>query len=282
MGTEQSTALAPQTETKPARLPAVDNGLADAFLNPARFEQLQRGAKVFADSDLVPDHMRGKVSNCVIALALAYEMGESPITVMQAINVVKGHAGWSAQYMIARLNRSGIIRGRLQWRIETVKGDMLVTAFATMTDTGEMTESPTVSLAMAKAEGWDRNPKYQSMPEVMLRYRAATFFVRMNCPEVMYGYHTTDEIEDVEAAGGGQRPALRRGGADLGSVLGMAGADPDVIDVGQPDPAPVPADAVTDEAGAAVKDPPEAAPEPRRTRRAQSTPTDTDGQPSLV
>jgi hypothetical protein len=34
------------------------------------------------------------------------------------------------------------------------------------------------------------------MPQVMLRYRAASFFSRMNCPEISMGIYTTDEIID--------------------------------------------------------------------------------------
>ena len=33
-------------------------------------------------------------------------------------------------------------------------------------------------MKMARQEGWTKNSKYQSMPELMLRNRAATFFGR--------------------------------------------------------------------------------------------------------
>jgi hypothetical protein len=52
---------------------------------------------------------------------------------------------------------------------------------------------------MAKAEGWiDKNgSKWKTMPEQMLMYRAATFFCRVFCPEVLAGVQTSDEITDI-------------------------------------------------------------------------------------
>ena len=35
------------------------------------------------------------------------------------------------------------------------------------------------------------------MPEQMLMYRAASFFARTYCPEVLMGFSTADEVEDI-------------------------------------------------------------------------------------
>jgi len=278
-GNGESTALAPVTQqqiAKAPRPPAEDNGLADVFLNPARFEQMQRGAKVFSDSDLVPDHMRGKVANCIIALALAREMGASPLAVMQAIHFVRGKAGWSAQYMIARANQSGVFRGRISWRIDG-KGDaMRVTAFATLADTGEVVEAE-ASMEMARAEGWTANTKYKSMPDVMLRYRSATFLIRLYCPEVMHGYRTADEIEDMAAAGREpeRRATVAAEDVDLTTIVEIQSAEPartpdgaTAVDELRRQAAGVTVDGarVVDEQGNPLPDPPETAEPPRRPR----------------
>lgn len=161
-------------------------------------------ARMFALSPLIPESLRGNnydvaVANCLIALELAQVMDEAPLVVMQNIHIVKGKAGFAAQYMIARANSSGVFRGRINWRIEG-KGDALsVTAYATVADTGEEV-SFTADMAMAKAEGWTSNSKYRTMPELMLRYRSATFLVRLYAPDVMLGYHTAEEYQDVSAS----------------------------------------------------------------------------------
>ena len=71
-----------------------------------RFNLMQREARLFASSPLIPAHLRqgGEVqaqANCYIALKLAKTMGEDPLVVLQNIHIVSGKAGFSAQYMIA-------------------------------------------------------------------------------------------------------------------------------------------------------------------------------------
>lgn len=173
----------------------------------ARFDLMQREARLFANSPLIPQHLRQggetqAVANCYIALKLARTMGEDPLVVLQNIHVVNGKAGFATQYMIARANASGIFHGRIDWRIDrSDQSNLTVTAFATLKDTGQEV-SVTVDMAMAKAEGWTKNPKYNSMPEVMLRYRSAAFLVRFYAPDVMLGYQTTEEVEDVTISHG--------------------------------------------------------------------------------
>ena len=55
---------------------------------------------------------------------------------------------------------------------------------------------------MAQAEGWvnKNGSKWKTMPQVMLRYRAASFFSRMNCPELSNGLYTTDEVIEIADA----------------------------------------------------------------------------------
>lgn len=170
-----------------------------------RFALRQRQARMFAMSPLIPEHLRKgppevAMSNCYIALTLAEAMGEVPLIVMQNIHVVNGKAGFASQYMIARANSSGVFKGRIDWRIDRSNPQNLsVTAFAFLKETGDEV-SVTCDMAMAVAEGWTKNPKYKSMPEVMLRYRSAAFLVRFYAPDVMLGYQTVEEVSDVAMA----------------------------------------------------------------------------------
>ena len=69
-------------------------------------------------------------------------------------------------------------------------------------------EGPPVSLSMAIKDGWfHRNDsKWQTMPEVMLKYRAATFFGRLYAPELLMGLQTIEELEDI-TGGSASEPA---------------------------------------------------------------------------
>ena len=169
------------------------------FASPERFEFAQRAARAFAESDLVPKHFQGKLSNCMLALNIAERMGEEPLHVFQNLIVIHGRPGWMTQYMIARANMSGIFRGRISWKSEGAGEKLVVQAYAKLADTGE-TVSAETSMAMAKAEGWTKNDKYRSMPEHMLRFRAAAMLIRLYAPEVMLGYQTAEELEDIRAA----------------------------------------------------------------------------------
>lgn len=164
------------------------------FSDTGRFALAQRAATVFANSQLVPPHLRGKVADCVIALNIAERLGEDPLTIMQSIYVVSGKAGWSSSYMIARINQSGSIKGRITWDVVGKGKDLEVTAKATLADTGEVVTA-TASMQMAMAEGWTSNKKYSSMPDLMLRYRSASMLQRLYFPEVMLGMRTAEELE---------------------------------------------------------------------------------------
>jgi hypothetical protein len=66
--------------------------------------------------------------------------------------------------------------------------------------TGQIVNGPLVNWAMVKAEAWDSKPgsKWKSMPDLMFRYRAAALFARTECPEVLQGLQTTEEVQDVK------------------------------------------------------------------------------------
>lgn len=55
-------------------------------------------------------------------------------------------------------------------------------------------------MEMAKAEGWldKAGSKWKTMPELMMRYRAAAFFGRLYAPEITMGMHTTEEVIDIQ------------------------------------------------------------------------------------
>ncbi len=171
-------------------------GSGDMLLQKDTFEQAYRAAKLFASSKLVPQHLQGKEADCFIALHIARRMQEDPLMVMQNLYIVSGKPGWAAQYMIARANRSGIFKGRITWDNKGSGETLEVTAKATLAETGEVV-SASVNMKMAKAEGWTKNAKYQSMPEHMFKYRSATMLIRLYAPEVMLGYQTIEEIETL-------------------------------------------------------------------------------------
>ena len=167
-------------------------GTADSF------ELLQRQAKLLSSSELVPKEFQGKLANCVIALEMANRIGASPMAVLQNLFIVHGKPSWSSQFIIAALNSTGAF-SPLRFAITGEGEKRTCVAWAVEKETGERLESPPVSIEMAKKEGWlgKSGSKWQTMPELMLRYRAATLFGRLYAPQILMGMRTMEETQDI-------------------------------------------------------------------------------------
>lgn len=163
--------------------------------------ELTKWANSLAKSALVPKHFQGNPANCFIAIDFARHMRLPVLAVMRGTYVVHGSLGFSAEFTVARINASGKFDEPLTYEEEgsIAKGDYRVRCTAPIK--GKVFKGPWVSLEMAKAEGWTKNAKYQTMPDVMLGNRAATFFGRRCAPETLFGVQTVEELEDMAASG---------------------------------------------------------------------------------
>ena len=165
------------------------------FNSAGAFELAQRMSKALSSSSIVPNAYQGNVGNCMIALEMASRLNASPLMVMQNLHIINGRPAWGSQYIIAMINQSRKYKTELQFEIKGQGDARSCTAFV-LDKNDHRVEGPTISIQMAKAEGWyDKNgSKWKTMPDVMLRYRAAAFFGRLNCPEMIMGIYTRDEV----------------------------------------------------------------------------------------
>lgn len=164
------------------------------------FELSQRAAKVLSQSTLVPKEYQGNLPNCIIALNMASRMLADPLMVMQNLYIVHGRPGWSSQFLISTFNTSGRFSAlRYEWTGKPNADEWGCKAWAVEKATGEKLEGSTVTIALAKKEGWysKSGSKWQTMPQQMLMYRAASWFVRAYAPELAMGMHTEEEIYDT-------------------------------------------------------------------------------------
>lgn len=160
------------------------------------FETAQRQAKALSASDLVPQQYKNNVANTLVALEIANRIGASPLMVMQNLNIIHGRPSWGSSFIIAAINGSGKFTA-LRFVGDLAKG---IKAVCQEKATGETLEGPTVTMDMAKAEGWvdKAGSKWKTMPELMMRYRAAAFFGRLYAPEITMGMHSTEEVIDIQ------------------------------------------------------------------------------------
>lgn len=191
----------------------------------AAFEMLQRQAKMFASSSLVPKEFVGNLANCAIGINIAKRLGADPFMVLQNIDIIHGRPSFRATFLIAMVNASGRFEP-LQFRMEitgkpTTKDisfeawenrekvmkkvsfsytPTTCTAYAEDKASGSVIEGPPVSYDMAISEGWvgKAGSKWQTdMRELMIRYRAAAFFARLYAPDITLGMMTAEEAIDT-------------------------------------------------------------------------------------
>ncbi len=167
------------------------------------FEVLQRIGNMFSQSNMIPESFRGNIGNCCIAIEMAHRLGASPLMVMQNLYIVYGNPAWSSKFMIATFNQCGRFepihyrevgkKGSDDWGMQALSADLR---------SGQVLEGPVVTIGMAKQEGWyqKKGSKWPTMPELMLRYRAAAFFIRTTAPEISMGLMTREEVEDEQTA----------------------------------------------------------------------------------
>lgn len=164
----------------------------------AAFELLQRQAKMFAASSLVPKEFQGNLANCAIGVNIAKRLGADPFMVLQNIDIIHGRPSFRASFLIAMVNASGRFEP-LQFRVEGEGATRSCVAWTRPKGGGDSLEGPPVTMAMAKAEGWStkNGSKWQTMPDLMLRYRAAAFFARLYAPDITLGMLTVEESQDI-------------------------------------------------------------------------------------
>lgn len=175
--------------------------------SPEEYETYQRKAKMMVQASMFTgsgilskgdDHQ--KLANAMIVMDTAQSMGISPLVVNQEMYEIHGKPSFSSKFMIAAMESTGKF-STLRYDIEGDPSDtnFRCRAWAIELATKEKLVGPWVSMDMAKKEGWlaKKGSKWQTMPELMIRYRSAVFFIRSYCPSISLGFMPREEIEDV-------------------------------------------------------------------------------------
>ncbi|MBU2703606.1 hypothetical protein Ga0466249_004751 [Sporomusaceae bacterium BoRhaA] len=167
---------------------------------PGTLGQMQTAAEFLSKSTIIPAVYQNKPSNCFVALEFAQRIGCNAMMVMQNLDIIQGKPSWSSKFMIAVANDCGKYTP-IRYEMSGTEGedDWGCRAYMTEIATGEKLEGVKVTMKMAKDEGWydKRGSKWKTMPELMMRYRAAAFLIRTYAPELTMGLHTVEEREDM-------------------------------------------------------------------------------------
>lgn len=197
--------------------------LANSTLVPKDYRftyEVKKGYGYEATTEWVNN--QNAAANCLIALNMANRMGYDPLMIMQNLHIIEGRPAWSSQFIIAAINACGKFsplrfevmnhgmtdveyietywenKKKQTRQIKTQIENVSCVAWAIEKATGERIESAKIDMVMAIKEGWyqKNGSKWQTMPDQMLRYRAAAFFGRIYAPEILMGIYSADEVRD--------------------------------------------------------------------------------------
>ena len=198
------------------------------FASPQAMKDMSEVAAVISKSPIVPANFKDDVGGVLIALDMAQRLNLNPLAVMQNIYMVGNKPAWTGTFYAALITTSGLFRSYNYEEEETgeeVKSigrkNLRCRVVAVGVD-GNKVCGPWVDYVMAEKDGWSRRngSKWQTMPELMIRYRAASFFVRTCCPNAAMGLREgseqaeINEIEEEEEARKRQQPDFVRARRD--------------------------------------------------------------------
>lgn len=199
--------------------------LSSSTLVPEQYRQtikVKTGKDQYGNMTFREEPNPNGLANCVIALNMASRLNADPLMVMQNLYLIEGRPSWSSQFIMAAINSCGrfsALRFELEdlgekeveytevvWENRSKRNvvkkitirDLSCVAFAVERETGERIESSKITMEMAVKEGWygKNGSKWQTMPEQMLRYRAASFFGRVYAPELLMGLRSSEEEQE--------------------------------------------------------------------------------------
>lgn len=171
------------------------------FANQDSFNTGYRMAQILSASTIVPKTFQGNIGNTMIAIDIAQRLHTNPLMIMQNVYIVYGMPSFSAKFLIACINASGLFATPLRYEFVGEEGKDTWGCYAYVIDKqGELLKGSTITIDVAKKKGWYQKDgsNWKVEPEQMLRYRAATRFQTAYCPEITCGLAVKEDIEDGE------------------------------------------------------------------------------------
>ena len=189
---KEQTALAVKEPTQ--------NPNAVTMWNDAKlYNQSLAMAQTLSKSEIIPQSYKGKPADCLIAIDIANRLGLSPAIVMQNSQCVRGNFTWKGSACKAMIDGCGRYQKTRYVYVGEEGKDSYGCYLEAIDNDGDIIKGVPVTIAMAKKEGWYNKDgsKWQSMCDLMLKYRAAAFFMRTECASIAMGFLTKEEVEDV-------------------------------------------------------------------------------------
>lgn len=165
----------------------------------SNFSDRWKIAEKLSKSSIIPKEFQGKPENILLCMGMSEKMGLDLITVVNNLQMVMGHQEWKGSFIPVLIEKTGKYT-ELEFNFVGKETDDTFGCYleATRTRDGKRIKGTTITIAMAKQEGWySRNSKWKTMPQQLLIYRASTFFARAYCAAALNGISTEGETNDI-------------------------------------------------------------------------------------
>lgn len=165
-----------------------DNATAFTERQAVAIQEVNRIMRTMA----VPRELQGKPEEIHSLVNIAMNLNVPVEATIANCHVIHGRVGFDAKFLIAVANRSAKLDRPLHFVMDNERTQW---CYALGYIGGHEYRGPAVTIQMATQEKW--NAKWKTIPELMLQYRAAAFFIRTIIPEVLMGAEFADELSDI-------------------------------------------------------------------------------------
>lgn len=173
------------------------NGGSPLLLVPQSLEQLERIAKLIANSDLAPKDYRNKPENVAVAVAMGLELGVSPMQAIQGIAVINGRPCVWGDLMLA-LVRSHPACEWIEERLDYAQDGSVSAAICKAKRRGHEPQERRFSVEDARAAGLlNKDGPWKAYRARMLAMRARAFCLRDLFADALRGLASAEEQADV-------------------------------------------------------------------------------------
>lgn len=161
-----------------------------------RMQALMDFANMMAKSAVtVPEHLRGKPSDCMAIAMQAIRWGMDPFVVAQKTHIVSGKLGYEAQLVNAVVQSSNAIVGSFHYEFQGSGNDLQCRVGAVLRNESEITWGEWLRCGDVQTKNsplWKVNPKQQ------LGYLQVKNWARLYCPGAILGVYTPEELDDIK------------------------------------------------------------------------------------
>jgi len=166
------------------------------MMDSTKLQSLITFAEMMAKSTIsVPDHLRGKPSDCLAIAMQAAQWGMNPFQVAQKTHIVSGKLGYEAQLVNAVVQASGQIKGGFKYEFDGEGLGLKCRVGAVLRGDSEITWGEWLCIAEVTTKNsplWKTNPKQQ------MAYLQTKNWSRLYCPGAILGIYSDDELIDAD------------------------------------------------------------------------------------